>query len=102
RNAIEAMRDSGIKDPRLLVESRRLDSHSIEISVIDNGPGFSPRIADQMFDPHFTTKPYALGLGLSVSRTIVEKHSGSLTAHLNPSGGAHFQMVLPCVTVANY
>jgi len=101
RNAIEAMRDEGIKDPRLMIEIRRMENHSVEFSIIDNGPGFSPQIAPKIFDAHFTTKPYALGLGLSISRTIAEKHSGTLTAQLNSSGGAHFQMVLPCVAVAN-
>lgn len=101
RNAIEAMRDANIKDPKLLVELRLINKEIVEITLLDNGPGFEKSIAHKLFDPHFTTKSYAIGLGLSVSRTIIEKHGGQLTAQLNSTGGAYFQMTLPCVAIAS-
>lgn len=99
RNAIEAMRDAAVNDPKLFLETRITENNLVEISVIDNGPGFDPDAGSQLFEPHFTTKPYAMGLGLSISRTIVEKHSGHIQALLNPSGGAHFQLTLPCLSM---
>lgn len=101
RNSIEAMRDASIGEPKLLIEVRQLNQNVIEITMLDNGPGFEPSIAHKLFDPHFTTKSYAMGLGLTVSRTIVEKHGGQLIAQMNSAGGASFQLSLPCVAIAN-
>lgn len=98
RNSIEAMRDANINEPKLLIELR-LTNNMIEITLLDNGPGFELEIAHKLFEPHFTTKPYAIGLGLSVSRSIVEKHGGHLTGQNNFSGGACFQLTLPCVEI---
>ncbi len=71
------------------------ENNEVVISIIDNGPGFNPNNVDKIFETHFTTKAYAMGLGLPTSRTIVEKHGGQLTAALNPAGGAHFLLTLP-------
>ena len=59
------------------------------------GAGFGPGIAERIFDPFFTTKPQGIGMGLAISRSIVESHSGRLWAEPHPSGGAVFQFTLP-------
>ncbi|MDX1901922.1 MAG: ATP-binding protein [Gammaproteobacteria bacterium] len=101
RNAIEAMRDARINDPKLLIDVQHTSTNQVEIALLDNGPGFERRLIHKLFEPHFTTKSYAMGLGLSVSRTIVEKHGGQLIAQLNESGGACFKLSLPCVSAVN-
>ncbi len=97
RNSIEAMRDAQVADPKLVIESVLLNDELIEISMCDNGPGFNDENTDYLFEPHCTTKPYGIGLGLSVSRSIIEKHGGQLTAKTNPTGGACFLFTLPIV-----
>ena len=92
RNAIEAMQDT---IPRqLLVSTRRYDEETVEVSVADTGPGIAPEIAAQLFQPFKTTKPHGMGVGLSISRTIVEAHRGRLWAEPNPGGGTVFRMTL--------
>ena len=99
RNSIEAMKDADTTQPKLLIETRLSNNNEIEIDLLDNGPGFDLVSAEQLFEPHFTTKPYAMGLGLSTSRSIIEKHGGQLTAQMNPEGGANFQLTLPCAHI---
>ncbi|MXP44594.1 hypothetical protein GRI65_09010 [Altererythrobacter sediminis] len=65
------------------------------VSVCDNGPGLAPEMMTNLFDAFFTSKPGRSGLGLSISRTIVEAHSGKLTAPNNPDGGATFHFTIP-------
>lgn len=100
RNSIEAMRDAKTRDPKLRIEVRLINNEILEISMFDNGPGLDQSIEDLIFEAHFTTKTYGVGLGLSVSRTIVEKHGGQLRAINNVSGGACFQLTLPCIAKA--
>jgi len=95
RNAIEAMFDHNILDPKLTIEVNEIINNAIEICIIDNGPGFMPEKAYKLFDPYYTTKPYGIGLGLPVSRTIVELHGGSIEANLNLAYGACFKITLP-------
>ena len=66
-----------------------------EVVVLDEGVGLEPSIAETMFDPFFTTKPNGLGMGLSISRSIIEAHSGRLWAEQNPDGGAAFHFSIP-------
>jgi C4-dicarboxylate-specific signal transduction histidine kinase len=94
RNAIEAM--SASHEPRRLhVLTRSLGGDGVELSVRDSGPGLPPDVADQVFEPFFSTKPTGLGMGLSISRTIAESHNGRLWAIANPDGGATFRLRLP-------
>jgi C4-dicarboxylate-specific signal transduction histidine kinase len=94
RNAIEAM--SGSDEPRHLhVLTRAHGGDGVELSVRDSGPGLPPDVADKVFEPFFSTKPTGLGMGLSISRTIVESHNGRLWAVGNPDGGATFRLRLP-------
>lgn len=95
RNAIEAMRDDHTPQPMLIIETDSPSNEWVTISIVDHGPGFSLDIFHKLFEPHFTTKSYGIGLGLAVSRTIIEAHGGQLLAVLNPTRGASFKFTLP-------
>jgi signal transduction histidine kinase len=94
-NAVEAM--SGLSNgPReLLVRSGTDESKQVVISVQDSGPGFDPESLDHLFEAFYTTKPQGLGMGLAISRSIIEAHGGRLWATVNAPRGAVFQFVLP-------
>ena len=95
-NAIEAM--TGISDaPReLLVGSaKRDDAEGVLIAVGDSGPGLDPGSLDRLFDAFYTTKPHGMGMGLAISRSIVEAHGGRLWATANVPHGALLQFTLP-------
>jgi two-component system sensor kinase FixL len=92
RNAIEAMHDSGQKE--LLVATKAVDGDMVEVSVADTGPGISEEIADRLFQPFVTTKPAGMGVGLSISKRIVEAHGGEMWAEPNPGGGTVFRFTL--------
>ncbi len=89
-NAIEAM--SGLNEgPReLLIRSGTDESKHVVISVQDSGPGFDPKSLDHLFETFYTTKPQGLGMGLAISRSIVEAHGGRLWATANAPRGAVF------------
>jgi PAS domain S-box-containing protein len=92
-NGIEAM--SSIKrGPRELVIKSSRDHNELFIQVKDSGVGFDPQQAEHIFEPFFTTKPQGIGMGLSISRSIVESHGGRLWAESHPTG-ASFQFTLP-------
>ena len=95
RNASDAM--GGIYDrPReLLVKTEQDDGDRVRLSVRDVGVGFEPDMADRMFGAFYTTKPGGLGMGLSVSRSIIESHHGNLWATLNSGPGATFSFSIP-------
>jgi two-component system sensor kinase FixL len=95
RNALEAMQDSVERD--LVLAARQADGDMIELSVADSGPGVAPDIAAQLFQPFITTKAQGMGLGLSISRTIVAAHGGRLWAEGNPGGGTVFRLTLRAV-----
>lgn len=95
RNAIEAMRDAGTSDPRLRIEATQLKKNTIEICVIDNGPGICQYTLHKLFNPYFTTKPYGIGIGLAVCRSIIEAHGGELYVESNHIYGACFKFSLP-------
>jgi PAS domain S-box-containing protein len=90
-NAIEAMRDEG---GELTVKSQRQDGQLL-FSVRDTGPGLPVGNVDQIFSAFFTTKPQGSGMGLAISRTIVESHGGRLWATANAGRGATFYFTLP-------
>ena len=93
-NAIDAM--LAIKDrPRTLLIKSARDGEGVLVEVQDSGRGLDPNQASRIFDSFFTTKPDGIGLGLSISRSIVEAHGGHLQAVPGPSHGAIFQFVLP-------
>jgi PAS domain S-box-containing protein len=90
-NAIEAMKDSG---GELTVKSDLQDGQ-LQFSVSDRGVGLPMEMMDQIFSAFFTTKPQGSGMGLAISRTIVESHGGQLWACANSGGGASFHFTLP-------
>jgi PAS domain S-box-containing protein len=93
-NAIEAM--AAVEDrPRDLIISTQLgEGDDIRVAVRDSGPGFDPLNAERIFEAFHTTKPGGLGMGLSISRSIVESHGGRLWAVSNEGPGATFQFTL--------
>ncbi len=93
RNAIEAMRSTS--ERRITISTSVLPSGSVEIAVQDTGPGFDGDRADALFAPFHSTKAEGLGVGLSISRTIVEAHGGTIEAKQPKSGGAIFRFTLP-------
>jgi len=95
RNAIEAMNEPETGPRELTVSTAQLDPASALMTIRDTGPGFDPALEDQLFRPFFTTKPGGMGLGLSVSRSIIESQNGQLWATPNPDGGASFHFTLP-------
>jgi two-component system sensor kinase FixL len=70
----------------------------IEISVADTGTGIAPEVSAQLFQPFITTKRQGMGVGLSISRTIVEAHGGSIAPRSNPGGGTVFSFTLPALS----
>jgi NO-binding membrane sensor protein with MHYT domain len=98
-NGIEAMKDvNGVRE--LAIKSHRPDSEQLMICVSDTGVGLPPEQADQIFNAFFTTKPHGTGMGLSISRSIVESHNGRLWAAENSPRGASFHLVLHSPKVA--
>jgi signal transduction histidine kinase len=95
RNAIEAMADSDSMPRKLTICTSVAKSGQVELSISDNGHGIDNKYAQQIFDPFFTTKSDGLGIGLSISRSIVEAHGGTLSAKSNPDGGSTFKFTLP-------
>lgn len=101
RNAHEAMQEVKTPNPQIVIEikdeslQKENPTNHISISIKDNGPGFLNSIADHLFDLYFTTKPHGMGLGLAISRSIVEAHSGQLSASRLPEGGSIFEFALP-------
>jgi two-component system sensor kinase FixL len=92
RNAIDAMLESQHRE--LIVTTAALDDTVVEVSIADTGSGIAPEIADQLFQPFVTTKHQGMGVGLSISRTIIEAHGGSIRAEPNPGGGTIFRFTL--------
>jgi two-component system sensor kinase FixL len=94
-NAMEAMRSSEERPRVLRIRTRPAGPDEIEVAVEDTGGGIAAPDQERIFDPFFSTKPEGLGLGLSISRSIVESHGGRLWASSGPDGGATLQFTLP-------
>jgi signal transduction histidine kinase len=90
-NGIEAMKETG---GVLTVKTGRGESEQVLISVSDNGVGLQAGITDEIFNAFFTTKPQGSGMGLAISRSIVESHGGRLWATSNDGRGAIFHFTL--------
>jgi two-component system sensor kinase FixL len=97
RNAYEAIEQVSVEVRRVTIRTRAAGQF-VEVSVADSGPGLSPDQQLRMFEPFVTTKPDGLGMGLAISKTIVEAHGGTLWATSNPGGGAVFHFTLPVAT----
>lgn len=92
RNAWEAFAD---QHQRRIAISALRHGPDIVVRIEDNGPGLSAEALERVFEPHFTTKPEGLGLGMPISRTIVEAHGGRIWAENLKGGGAAFNLALP-------
>jgi two-component system sensor kinase FixL len=93
RNGLEAMADSSRRE--LTVSSVAADGNMTAIRVSDTGPGFDEDVRASLFRPFVTSKKHGMGVGLSICRTIVEAHGGSIWAESNPGGGASIVFTLP-------
>jgi two-component system, LuxR family, sensor kinase FixL len=96
RNALESMESSDNRE--IIVSAAPAPQNLVTISVSDTGTGISPEISAQLFQPFVTTKRQGMGVGLSISRTIIEAHGGSIGACSNPGGGTVFSFTLPAVS----
>jgi C4-dicarboxylate-specific signal transduction histidine kinase len=95
KNGIEAM--SGVQDRalQLRIRSAKHDPNQVVVAVADSGAGIDPQVIGRIFEPFYTTKPEGTGMGLAISRSIVEAHGGRLWAEPNTPRGATFQCTLP-------
>jgi two-component system, LuxR family, sensor kinase FixL len=99
RNAAEAIADARTPNGRIMVVARRLEAPArIELSVIDNGPGITAEMAGRLFHPLTTSKADGLGLGLSISASIVEAHGGRIWLQTGKAGATEFRFSLPLET----
>jgi signal transduction histidine kinase len=93
-NSVDAIRDSGAGIRRITVRTRRTADGHAEIIISDTGSGIAPDKLKEIFEPFFTTKAQGMGMGLSIARTIVTAHGGSIVAQNQPDGGAEFRVLL--------
>ena len=93
RNAIEAMAASPRRE--LLVETRLIDGAGVEVAVGDSGPGLAPEVEARLFKPFVSTKDTGMGIGLSISRSLVESQDGRMSVERNAAGGTTFRFTLP-------
>jgi signal transduction histidine kinase len=94
-NGMEAMAAVTNRPRELTIRSQRDDADQVLVAVQDSGAGIEPQHMDQLFKAFFTTKPAGMGMGLSICRSIVDAHSGTLYASGNDGVGATFQFTLP-------
>jgi two-component system sensor kinase FixL len=95
RNAIEAMQAS--EHRQLVVSTSPEADQMVAVSVTDTGPGIAPEVVSKLFRPFTTTKRTGMGVGLSISRNIIESHGGQISVAPNPVGGTIFRFTLPGV-----
>lgn len=97
KNSIDAMKNADAGTPRITISTKLDDNrvHSVQVSVQDTGPGVDQDMAARLFEPFQTNKPNGLGMGLWISRSIIESHGGRLWADEAAAGGAAFHFSLP-------
>ena len=95
RNAADAMSKVDDRPRELLVRTEREEGNRVRLSVKDSGVGFTPQFADKMFEAFYTTKTGGMGIGLSISRSIIEAHQGRLWATRNAGPGCTFSFAIP-------
>jgi len=94
-NAVEAMSTVEVGPRRLYVSTEQTQTGGVLVSVRDSGPGIDPDHVDHVFQAFYTTKPSGVGMGLSISQSIIGSHGGRLWADMNASGGAVLRFSLP-------
>lgn len=97
-NACEAMTDMEPDSRKLVIQLSSDQSENVIIAVRDSGPGLDEKNLNQIFEPFYTTKPAGMGMGLSISRSIIETHGGRLWGVNNPDRGATFYFTVPADT----
>jgi two-component system sensor kinase FixL len=95
RNAIEAM--EGLPRRELLISTEPAEDGMVAVSIADTGSGLAPEILSKLFEPFVSTKSNGMGVGLSISRTIIEAHGGVIAARPNEGGGTVFRFTLRTV-----
>lgn len=95
RNALESLSSSQAVDPQVVLETERAETSDVEFRVIDNGEGIPNERTAQIFDAYFSTRAEGMGMGLSISRTIVEAHSGRISVESSPGVRTAFRFILP-------
>jgi PAS domain S-box-containing protein len=98
RNSLDAIKIGETTAGTIVLQTRLLPKDFIEVSVTDNGPGIEPDMTDKLFRPFQTNKAFGMGMGLSISRSIIEAHGGKLWADTQRRNGAAFGFTLPCVS----
>ncbi|MHC4232029.1 MAG: PAS domain S-box protein [Planctomycetota bacterium] len=96
-NSTEALMHAKVKSGLIVLKSHEEDGQFITLSVRDNGPGIGTQAMEHLFDPFYTTKKEGLGMGLAISRSIIEEHGGRLWAENNQDGGATFYFTVPII-----
>lgn len=98
RNAFEAMASSTKESRRLVIQSEVQGESTVLVSVADTGPGLDLAVPERIFDPFFTTKPDGMGMGLTISQSIIRHHQGCLWVEVSPGQGTTFHITLPSQT----
>jgi signal transduction histidine kinase len=93
-NGVEAMRPMAEHERNLLIRTERREGDEVQVTLEDSGTGIDPRTQEEIFDAFYTTKPGGLGMGLAISRSIVENHGGRLWATPNQGPGSTFCFTL--------
>ena len=101
RNAMEAMDGHAVEVHRLTICSAPQGEDRLEVSVSDTGPGLSAELIGRIFEPFFTTKADGMGMGLAITRSVIDAHGGRLQAERNAAGGATFRFTLPVAAVTD-
>ena len=97
RNAVDAMVDVDDRPRRLLIRTERQDTDGVRLTVMDAGIGLDRQTMDKLFDAFYTTKRDGMGIGLSISRSIIERHQGRLWVEPNDGPGTTFAFSIPCL-----
>ncbi|MGB4062371.1 MAG: PAS domain S-box protein [Azonexus sp.] len=96
QNSVDAMRGAGVSEASITISVRTTGGGSLaHVTVHDSGPGLDPETVHRIFEPFFTTKPDGIGLGLAISRALIEAHGGQLWAEVDSGPGATFHFTLP-------
>lgn len=94
-NGVEAMAPITDRPREIVIRSQQQDAGQVHVAVQDSGIGIDSATAEQLFSAFFTTKPSGMGMGLSISRSIIRAHGGRLWVSPNPDHGAAFQFTVP-------
>jgi signal transduction histidine kinase len=94
-NAVGAMSEPGLDGRRLIVRTQPIEGSKVVVEVQDSGTGIAPEKLESIFDPFITSRPEGLGMGLSICRSIIERHGGTISAANNPNRGATISITLP-------